>query len=127
MCHRSCHSLLFSWLDHFVLLFLSSLFSMQGRSNSLYLVLRFLRAVLREVKGCFRWSTLLLVVRPCLLTNLLRHLLHFVNFLLGTLSDGLRSKIRAIASSLGHSLLAFSVLSALGLSPSPRLWVSESV
>ncbi|KAB2070929.1 hypothetical protein ES319_A08G188700v1 [Gossypium barbadense] len=28
------------------------------RSNSLYLVLRFLRAVLREVKGCFRWSTL---------------------------------------------------------------------
>ncbi|KAB2018226.1 hypothetical protein ERO13_D08G196800v2 [Gossypium hirsutum] len=32
------------------------------RSNSLYLVLRFLRAVLREVKGCFRWSTLSLVV-----------------------------------------------------------------
>ncbi|KAH1106282.1 hypothetical protein J1N35_010050 [Gossypium stocksii] len=33
-----------------------------GMSNSLYLVPRFLRAVLREVKGCFRWSILSLVV-----------------------------------------------------------------
>ncbi|KAG8486753.1 hypothetical protein CXB51_020281 [Gossypium anomalum] len=106
-------------LDHFVLLFLSSLFSMQGRSNSLYLVLRFLRAVLREVKGCFRWSTLSLVASAL---SLFQYLLHFV-------SDGLCSKIRATASSLGHSLLAFLVLVVLGLglSPSPMLWVSEAV
>ncbi|MBA0680594.1 hypothetical protein Goari_012284 [Gossypium aridum] len=66
---------------------------MQGRSNSLYLVLRFLRAVLREVKGCFRWSTLSLVV----------------------------SALSANESSPASAPLC------LGLSPSPMLWVSETV